>query len=278
MLGIGASNFLGELGGANQIGTNGVKDFEFSLTRPTIDIGYSYMINPYFKVRANGIYGRLKGDDALTQEIYRNNRNLHFRSPVVELAAIIEWYPFREKIAHLYRLKGANGKKAKLLSPYLFGGAAGFWFSPHAQSPTTGKWVALKPLSTEGQGLPGGPEEYKTLSFCVPMGIGLKYAMNKNWSIGFEISGRMTFTDYIDDVSGVYYNNLDIQNSKGTDAAVLANPTLNLIPPTVDGSIVISPTGTGMQRGDPTDNDSYMFAIFSLHYRFLKYRHYMPKF
>lgn len=276
--GLGASNFLGELGGANQIGTNGIKDFEFSLTRPSFEAAYAYMITPYFKARINGIYGRLKGDDALTKEIYRNNRNLHFRSPIVELSGLIEWYPFSEKIAHLYRLKGASGKKSSLLSPYFVAGIAGFWFNPRAKSPTTGKWVSLKPLCTEGQGLPGGPKPYKTISVSIPMGIGIKYAMNKNWSIGFEITGRMTFTDYIDDVSGTYYNNTDIQNSKGAEAAYFANPTLNLIPPIVDGSIVIDPTGTGMQRGDPRDNDSYMFAIFSLNYRFLRYRHYQPKF
>ena len=37
--GIGASNFLGELGGANQVGTNGFKDLEFKATRPAICVG-----------------------------------------------------------------------------------------------------------------------------------------------------------------------------------------------------------------------------------------------
>ena len=40
--GIGAANFLGELGGANQIGTHFVKDFEFSMTRPSAAIAYRY--------------------------------------------------------------------------------------------------------------------------------------------------------------------------------------------------------------------------------------------
>ena len=34
--GIGASNFLGDLGGANAIGTHGIKDYRFSMTRPTL--------------------------------------------------------------------------------------------------------------------------------------------------------------------------------------------------------------------------------------------------
>ena len=31
--GIGATNFLGDLGGADQVGTNGLRDFELSMTR-----------------------------------------------------------------------------------------------------------------------------------------------------------------------------------------------------------------------------------------------------
>ena len=42
--GIGASNFLGDLGGANQIGTNGFKDLELSLTRPSFTVGLKYKL------------------------------------------------------------------------------------------------------------------------------------------------------------------------------------------------------------------------------------------
>jgi hypothetical protein len=49
--GIGASNFLGELGGANQVGTNRLRDLEFSLTRPTVKVGYRYMITPLWKIK-----------------------------------------------------------------------------------------------------------------------------------------------------------------------------------------------------------------------------------
>lgn len=35
---------------------------------------------------------------------------------------------------------------------------------------------------------------------------------------------------------------------------------------------------TYLQRGDSSDNDAYLFAIFSVHYRFLKGRRFIPKF
>lgn len=264
--GFGASNFLGELGGANQIGTNRLRDLEFSLTRPTVKIGYRYMINPYFKAGADLLYGRLNGDDQLTKEAYRNNRNLHFRSPIVEFALFFEYYPFTERTGHMYRLKGVGGNKERYFSPYISVGFGGFWFNPRAFYAVDGKWHSLQPLQTENVA-------YKRVSICIPMGIGVKYSLSKEISIGFEISGRKTFTDYIDDVSTVYADH------SGEDAMTiyLANPTTNQIPPIVDGPYTISPTDIGMQRGDPSDKDSYLFAIFSINYRFLQYRKHLPK-
>ena len=264
--GLGASNFLGELGGANQIGTNGLKDFEFSMTKPGINLGYRYIISPYFagKIQFNQAF--VSGNDALTQEPARQNRNLSFKSPISEVTLMFEYYPFREKIDHIYRFKGAKGKKAKYLSPYFTAGFGALLFNPKAKY--QGKWVELQPLHTEGQGLPGGPAPYKKYTFCIPVGFGLKYGLSKNWSIGFEISGRKTFTDYMDDVSTVYYDNAALAAINPTSAA-LADPSL-------DPSNGF--TMTGQQRGDPTDKDSYMFAIFSVHYRFLKYRMHLPKF
>lgn len=275
-IGIGASNFLGELGGANAIGTNGVKDLEFSLTRPTGEIIYAYKLIPNLKLRSHLLFGRLKGDDALTQERYRNNRNLSFRSPIVELAVGMEFYPFKEKTTHMYRMRGAKGSNIKMMSPYFFGGVAAFWFNPKAQYPVDGKYYALYALNTEGQGLPGGPADYKRLGFCLPVGAGIKYALNKHISIGFEISGRITFTDYIDDVSTVYYDNTAILNANGAVAAYFADPSLH-----DPQTIALSggdPTRPGLQRGDDLDNDSYLFAIFSINYRFLKGRFVLPKF
>lgn len=264
--GFGASNFLGELGGADQIGTNRLKDLEFSLTRPNVKIGYRYMFNPYFKAGVDLLYGRLNGDDQLTKEPYRNNRNLHFRSPIVEMALFFEFFPFGEKTGHMYRLKGVGGNKEHYFSPYIVTGVGGFWFNPRALYPVDNKWHNLYSIQTENVA-------YKRVSVCIPIGVGVRYSLSREISIGFEMAGRKTFTDYIDDVSTVYVD----QTGEDPMAVYLSNPTTNQIPPIIDGSIVISPTDVGQQRGDPSDKDSYMFAIFSVHYRFLQYRKHLPK-
>ncbi len=82
---------------------------------------------------------------------------------------------------------------------YFFAGVGGFYFDPRAQFNNT--WVQLQPLGTEGQGLPGGAEEYKNIQLCIPMGVGLRRAFTKQWSGGLELQYTKTFTDYIDDVS-----------------------------------------------------------------------------
>ena len=42
--GIGVTGFLGDLGGADQIGTHALKDMELSMTRPAFTIGGRYSI------------------------------------------------------------------------------------------------------------------------------------------------------------------------------------------------------------------------------------------
>ena len=49
--GAGATNFLGELGGANQVGTNFLRDFEVAQTRPLFSIGMRYKILQDFAIK-----------------------------------------------------------------------------------------------------------------------------------------------------------------------------------------------------------------------------------
>jgi hypothetical protein len=282
--GIGGSNFMGELGGADRVGSNrlaSVRDFEISMTRPTVTVGYRHIFTPNYTVKGNLIYGRLRGDDAFTNELFRNNRNLHFRSPLIELSAQFEWFPFgRGNTGYNYRMSGIarKGSRKPTLSPYLFAGIGGFWFNPKGKY-LDGNWYALQPLGTEGQTVEGsGLKPYSRISVCIPMGIGLLYEIDKQWSVGLELTIRMTFTDYIDDVSGVYYDNEAIKQANGSMgeiAAYFADPSLrNPETFTSNGG----PTRPGEMRGNDSENDAYVFAIFSLNYKLVKRRRFLPKF
>lgn len=261
--GLGANYFLGELGGANQIGTNFVRDLEITTTRPTITAGYRYNISAYSKLRGSFFAGTLKGDDNLTLEPFRNNRNLHFRSRVVELSALYEYYFNQESLGHRYKIKGAKGMRAKGLTYYAFGGIGLLYFNPKAQY--NGNWVALQPLGTEGQGLPGGGRKYSRITIAIPYGLGLRYAVNRDWKIGLEVGMRKTFTDYLDDVSGNYYDNKTLLQERGIVAATLADPNKGNFPYQFDPAT--GRTREGLQRGDPKDKDSYGFITITACYR-----------
>ena len=184
--GVGASNFLGDLGGSKGIGTHGIKDLKVRPTRPTLMGSYKYMITPAFSVKGSFIWGYLYGDDALTKNVIRNNRNLSFRSMLGELSATCEFYPWGERVTPNYKVSGVNGGAAFTISPYFFTGFGVAFFNPKTKY--NGDWVALQPLGTEGQGLAGRPDKYKRATLTIPLGAGLKYYIDKQWSLSLELS------------------------------------------------------------------------------------------
>ena len=260
----GVSNFLGELGGRNQIGSPFIWDLEISQTKPSVAVGWRYYLSQKIATRLNLSWGLLAGNDNLTTEKFRSNRNIQFQSDLFEFAWTFEYHFFKEQLGHVYDLRGVKGQKSGRVGLYLFTGISGFYFDPRAR--LNGEWVKLKPLSTEGQGLPGGPEEYSNYQIGIPIGMGIRKAMSKYWSIGLEFQWTKTFTDYIDDVSGVYYNNNVIRAARGDVAAYFADPSLGS-----EGTSEIT-TAAGQQRGDSEDMDSYLFLRFSANYKIYKNR------
>lgn len=259
--GLGATSFLGDLGGADRVASRdikGIRDFNFNATRPAVHLGYRRFFSPNISAKGAITFGQVSGDDALTDEQYRQNRNLHFRSPILEFAVQLEYFPFREYFGHIYRSNGVVGKRVNHLSPYLFAGIGGFWYNPKAKY--EGNWEKLRPLQTEGV-------EYNNISLAIPVGLGLKYAIDKQWSIGLEVGLRYTMTDYLDDVSTEYVD----KSSADVMTQYLSNPALNN-----EGQT--NWTAPGQQRGSTQSNDSYVFAILSVNYKLLRGRLNLPKF
>ena len=268
VMGIGATNFLGELGGADKEGTNFLRDFEFSMTRPAVNIGIRYKILEKLSTKVGLSYGILRGDDKTTNEKFRHNRNLNFYAHIVEFSGQFEYSIIKEKIGHRYNLRRVRGLKGLKLNTYLFAGIGGFWFNPYGKNPQTDDWVKLQPLGTEGQGMVGSREKYSRIQLAIPFGIGFKYGIDREWSIGVEFGARKTFTDYIDDVSTTYYDNGDLA-AVSPLAATMADPSLGEVP---------GQTAVNQQRGDPTDYDSYMFLMITLNYKLKTTRKGLPKF
>ncbi|MFZ9942016.1 MAG: DUF6089 family protein [Bacteroidia bacterium] len=265
--GAGVTNFLGELGGADQVGTDYFKDLEISETNLAISAGFRYRLSQVFSLNNTLTYGRVTGDDALTKEFFRNYRNLNFRSDIVEASSTVEVALIKEQVGARYRLKGIRGARGFELSAYAFAGLGLFYFNPKGEY--RGEWVNLAELNTEGQGLTDTRKDYSRIQLAIPVGIGFKYGIDRRWSVGLQYGIRKTFTDYIDDVSKTYYSPSALTSSGGSLAAEMADKSDNEFPYI---------TAVGEQRGDPRDKDSYMFAIFSISYKLRTGRSGFPMF
>jgi hypothetical protein len=254
--GFGVANFLGDLGGRDAIGTDySPIDLEFGLTRPAAMAGYRFRFSKNFAFRLQVDYARLWGNDALTSEPFRNNRNLYFRTDIWETSANFEYAFGKDKSGNRYHLKHTfkRRQKAKSTYFYIFAGIGAFHFNPKAKF--QGSWVALQPLGTEGQGILPGTKKYKRFSISIPMGIGYKITINQQWAFGIECNFRKTFTDYIDDCSTNYVDNQLLLTTNGPMAAALADPSLGNFNWQLDSN---GKSKDGMQRGDIRQKDSFM--------------------
>ena len=256
--GIGPSIALTDIGGSSTTGTHFLKDFNPAAIRFGGYLGYRQRISRSFSIKGIVTIGELYGNDNLSKNKVRFNRNQNFRTLLIEPSLQFEYHFFQyNQPGHRYSIRRAHGFHTAAWDAYLFAGVGGFYFNPQGKY-SNGEWVNLRPLSTEGEGLPGGPSEYSQFALCFPAGLGIKYSINSNWSIGLEFSDRLwTSTDYLDDTHGTYFNPAEIAQYKGPIAAYFSNPVKGLIP---------AQDAIGQERGDPTHNDTYMFMFFTANY------------
>ena len=208
----------------------------FPSFQPCGGIIYRYNFNPRWALKTNILFAEVEASDQLTNDNYA--RNLSFKSPITEISAQIELNFF-----NLYNIPSRNH-----FSPYIYIGIDVFSFNPKAELNEV--YYDLQSLGTEGQGIIEDFQPYNLVSLAIPFGMGIKYNAGKYVSFGLEWGMRYTFTDYLDDVGGVYFDNETLQIQKGNVVAQLA-----------DRSDIIHTAGT--QRGNETTSDWYSFAVFT---------------
>ncbi|MBR5644300.1 MAG: hypothetical protein IKW77_08945 [Salinivirgaceae bacterium] len=277
--GLGLTTFVGELGGKN--GGNGhfLSDYDFTSQRVMAQAGMRYkLLNP-LAVKGTISYAWLSGSDAKTDEMYRRDRNLSFRTNLWEVAALIEYSIIPEPINYRSRRRRKFTWRSLLdINTYVFAGVSAFYYNPKAKDDGedgTGKWVALQKLGTEGQGLMEGRKKYKRIAMAFPFGVGFKYALSRELSIGLEFAPRYTTTDYLDDVSKSYVDNKWLA-SKNPQAARMADRSIK-----TDDEHDPLPNvryAPGEQRGESKYNDFYMFTVVTACYKLKTGRNGLPKF
>ena len=222
----------------------------FDLSRPGPALGmvarYNFNERICLKFSANGT--QVGADDADSDNAFQRSRNLSFRSLVIDGSTQLE-FNF---------LPYYHGSKDQFYTPYLLGGFSVFYFNPQTQF--NDEWVALRPLGTEGQ---FRGEEYFTIQGAATIGAGFKIDLNYRWSVNIECSVRKLFTDFFDDVSGVYADKDDIESLRGETAVLLSDRSWE-VQDIVDQAI----GEPGRQRGNSKDNDTYAFLGAGIVYYF----------
>jgi len=213
--------------------------FTFRHSTPSAGIFIRKPLNRWFAFRAGANMGTIQAADRWNRD-YLKERNLSFTTTIKE--------------AHLGLELTILDLSTSKFTPYFYGGIAVFHFNPWAEDKNGAK-TFLKPLSTEGQGLPEYPEQapYALTQFVLPFGMGVKYAVSDAVAIGIELSQRKSFTDYIDDVSSHYVDGDILRQAKGMKAVEMAYRADEL-----PGGRPLFPAH-GDQRGTPSEMDWYYF-------------------
>lgn len=238
-------------GGANYVGDLVTRDISLKEAQPVVGVFGRYYISTHYSVRANLMYGSLVGDDKKYPNVSdRFQRNLSFHSHVFDASIVMEIDIisfFNNDFDIVYRRKG----KGAPVNLYLFGGVGLFNFNPKAYY--DGKEYELQPLETEL-----AKPDYALTQLNVPLGAGIAWKTKNGWRFGVELGYRITFTDYIDDVSGYYPNMGQLAAENKQIDAALANrtPEVNNQNPPLDKS--------GLNRGNPEQNDGYAFTTITI--------------
>jgi hypothetical protein len=257
----GTCNFLGDLGKKDPDGKFYFSDVNSSFFRPAVGAFYRVGFNNWISAKATLTYGRLYGDDRMTdyKEIqdadwFRNYRNLHFKSPVLEGALMAE--------VHL--LPYAAGSTRLRIAPYITAGIGLFYYNPKAEY--NGEWVSLRNIGTEGQGMPGYANKYSLIQPSFPIGFGLKYNVTRELTVTIEFAHRFTFSDYLDDVSNKYPDKADIDAFYGKERAKMVYELSRRSPENDPENRYGRITQAGEQRGNPHGKDGYLFTTVSVSY------------
>lgn len=237
---------MGYIGDLNTYDLTTQNNFQFN--RPAIGIDVRYGFTPFSGLKLSFLKGSVTADDANSSIESQRLRNLNFSSSVTELALVYDYYfwPF---------MPGSGKHK---VTPFVYAGIAGFLFEPTTEY--NGNTVKLRELGTEGQGTVLNKDaKYSNFALAIPFGIGIKYNFANNFNIGFELGYRNTFTDYLDDVSGVYVDKAQLATLSSQLASDLSDRSAE-----VNNGTSVAETFT--MRGDDTRRDFYMFTGINLSY------------
>lgn len=198
-LGYGFNTFLSSIGEDDKIGTR------FMLQRPTMNASYRYYFAKHFAVRGSFTHAYYRKNDKEDVDPARLNARLDYEMTLSEFAVMAEYHIFDEthmgsRKGKVRRARGGMSRGPKF-GVSCFGGVTLDYMRPYAE--LYGNRMVLKQYNpTAGY---TSSKDYKRTHVHFPIGTNLRLVVAKNWRVGVEAGYRIGLTDYIDNVSSVYY-------------------------------------------------------------------------
>ncbi|MGB0897134.1 MAG: DUF6089 family protein [Flavobacteriaceae bacterium] len=193
---IGGTNAIADVGSGSYIKPNDM----------AVGLLYKWNRSPRHSYRFSAIYAQIHGDDAQSKDPRRQLRGYTFDNTIKELTAGMEFtfLDFDLHDQHNYAIK---------TTPYLFTGVTYLHYDA----------LAITPSNTI--------ERYNSHNtFAIPMTVGIKSAITKQFVLAFEISARYAFTDDLDGSNPVRdkeeYESLKFGNIDSNDWYVFTGFTL----------------------------------------------------
>ncbi len=178
-LGVNSANYQGDV----------VEPTSFTLkeTNPSLSLfGRRHLKNDAFALRLGLSLARISGDDTnFDNPSWRQTRRFNFKSPLTEIAGMLEWQPFG--------YTKADGSTRKLV-PYLFGGLGAALTNPKVDFNESGN------NGTDPARIAQDKKDVKKSTLAIPLGAGFRAKVGPG-HLGVEIGFRPTLSDYLDGIS-----------------------------------------------------------------------------
>ncbi|HJU45729.1 MAG TPA: DUF6089 family protein [Chitinophagaceae bacterium] len=247
---LGAGHYFGDLNNKARV----------NVPKLAFGVFFRKQFGMYTALRIAGHYAQLGYSDIYnTNNEFEFRRNLSFNSNIFEVTVQGDFNFF----------KFVPDDPYYRFTPYVTFGAGIFSYDPYAYY--RGQKYYLRPLGTEGQGSAAYPgrKPYGSMAFCIPFGVGVKYALTNKINVGFEVVHRFTTTDYLDDVSTTFVDPAIFgTNPDGSTpiAALLSDRSYER------GEPIGFVNGSARQRGYPKQKDQYIMAEFTVSFNITSYK------
>jgi hypothetical protein len=251
-------------------------------TRPGVELSVVQKISSHSSFGIAAGLVRLMGSDYLNANLYNSTqqdryvRNLNFRSDVASIQGFYQYDLFPSYKDYMRR---------PAYNIFLKAGLGVFHFEPKTKD-STGTWIKLRPLKTEGKG-------YSPYSAMIPLSLGVRYKISYHFDFEVEFSYVYTFTDYLDDVSGNYpsvdpnsaSSYFTFRSTQLNDPLTGKPRDLNYMTKDLGYTIVhngdasyFKNHGPGTPRGSRPGFDSYMLVSFRLIYLIPRHKVNCPRY